>query len=321
MAQALELAGFQVFRTANRTLAQLDRDWTLFLRSVAPGDFAVVYYAGHGVQKEGTNYLLPTDFTDTDPTLANAVRLDRWIGDLTAKNAAQKIIILDACRDNPLKTAAPGLAAAQPPTSGSGTYIVFATAPGRIATDGLFARHFVRELSRPGRRVEDVFNGAAAAIQKESRGGQVPFAVSSGGLAALYFSRPDRTEPLRLADEGKCTQAIPRLQILATDDPDDGQVLAKLGFCQIKENDLANGRRNLERARPLVHLSPHLIDTGLALAAFNDKDFYEAKARVEDALRAEPNHPDALILRGRILLAEQRYLQSDRPVRRPDAAH
>lgn len=308
VARSFELAGFRVAAVVNPTAKELEEKWQAFLQPLAPGDFAVVYFAGHGLQKTGANYLLALDFARTDDPSVSAARLDRWIADLGGRKLAQRVIVLDACRNNPLGGTTAGLAAIENPAFGPDTYIIYATAPGRVARDGLFATHFAREVAQPGRRIDDVFNRTATDVRRESGGAQAPFAINSGGLSVLYFTNPDRVEPLRLARTDRCREALPKLQDYVKADPDDGPVLAALGHCQIIESQPAAARRTLERARRFVQLSPHVIETELALAAFEDGDVFDAKLRLLDARRtAPPEYVPARLLEGRILLKEGEY--------------
>ena len=108
----------------------------------------LLYYAGHGVQLNGGNYLLPADFSGAGSDLARqGILLDDVIQLISARSPKLKIIIIDACRDNPLdKNLKSGLANVNMVAYGSGTYIAMAASPGRLATDGLFARQFVAVL-------------------------------------------------------------------------------------------------------------------------------------------------------------------------------
>jgi uncharacterized caspase-like protein len=131
VAAALEQAGFKgnvklVFNTQHDAMKRAVRD---FVASVHPGDFAFVYYSGHGVEVKGVNYLLPVDLpanATEDEVEDDGVSAQRIASDLDDHGAAIKVIVLDACRDNPIKasrSAGGGLA----PREGLGSLIVFAT--------------------------------------------------------------------------------------------------------------------------------------------------------------------------------------------------
>lgn len=311
VATSLELVGFRVVPAVqfNPTAQELEESWQAFLKELQPRDLAVVYFAGHGVQKDGVNYLLPVDFAPGD-SMAGATRMDRWITDLGTRKVAQRVIILDACRNNPFGGKSTGLAAIENPAFGQNTYIIYATSPGRVAMDGMFARHFARELGKPG-RIDDVFGRTAAAVLKDSKNAQSPFAINSGGLSMPHVTNPDRTEPLGLARADKCKEALPKLQAFVAIEPDDGAILAALGHCQIVESQPAAARRTLEKARGLTKLSPYVVQTELALAAFEDGDIFDARLRLRDPKNRPPaDYVPARLLEGRILMKEEKFSEA-----------
>ncbi len=126
VAKALAAVGFDVTLATDRTTASLKIDVDNFIKEVeeaGPGATAVVYYAGHGVQLDGSNYILPVDAKlgkDLEAT-KEAVSLSDILKRLDATGATTKIVILDACRDNPFTGAwAPGLAMVENRGAGKG---------------------------------------------------------------------------------------------------------------------------------------------------------------------------------------------------------
>ena len=99
--------GFKVETLKEPTRAEFDRKWTDFLSSLKPGDVAVFYFAGHGMQVDGANYLLPKDTPGLDAgqaaILEKALNFHQLMEDLEARRLAATLYILDACRDNPFK--------------------------------------------------------------------------------------------------------------------------------------------------------------------------------------------------------------------------
>ncbi len=115
-------------------LAELD----LFAERAAGASMALVFYAGHGVQVEGTNHLLAAGFKDLTPVEleSEAITLDEILARLDRADPEVAFVILDACRNNPFSVdgrAALGLARSQGRT---GTLIAYATDPGNVASDG-----------------------------------------------------------------------------------------------------------------------------------------------------------------------------------------
>jgi formylglycine-generating enzyme required for sulfatase activity len=190
---ALADVGFEVDLKLNLGMAQLEQAASEFAARVRPGDVAVFYYSGHGIQVGGENYLIPVDFDARTAVDAKykSYAASRVQENLEAAGVALQIIILDACRDNPyrgLRSGSGGLAAMQ---AGKGTYIAFATGPGRTADDnasgrnGLFTGALVEALRQPGLTLDQVFNRVrvrVAAVRPE----QVPWS-SSNVLGEFYF--------------------------------------------------------------------------------------------------------------------------------------
>src|SRR5579862_4891807 len=134
---ALEGAGFAVRLSLNTTQKQMETAIGEFSGSVRPGDVALFFYAGHGLQINDQNYLVPVDFeahTEIDAKY-KSYPAQRVQESLEAAGVGLQILVLDACRNNPfrgLRGADGGLA---PMQAGKGTYIAFATAPGQTADD------------------------------------------------------------------------------------------------------------------------------------------------------------------------------------------
>src|SRR5579863_4337380 len=125
-----------------------------FLSQVQAGDIALFYYAGHGMQIDGENLLLPTDFDATDDIAAmiHAYQANQISGRLQARGARMAIVILDACRDNPFRSGRSDSGGGLTGMFGSGAFIAFAAAEGKTAEDnprdrnGLFTKHLLAEL-------------------------------------------------------------------------------------------------------------------------------------------------------------------------------
>jgi uncharacterized caspase-like protein len=146
------------------------------------------YYAGHGIQADGSNYLIPVDaeiesVSDLD---ANAFDMDRVLRIMESAQNEMNIVILDACRDNPLpkvlRDMDRGLGRLLAPT---GTFIGYATAPGKSAQDGvlgengIFTSELVKAIALPGLPIELMFKKVIAAVRFDTGGRQVPWQESS----------------------------------------------------------------------------------------------------------------------------------------------
>ena len=173
-----------------------------FLRAAATANIAVLFYAGHGVQIDGENFLLPIDVkfngvSDLMSELTNVGAILAGLDDSIRTN----IVFLDACRDNPIvqKVVQPpdtsrsvkvssGLASPSSldkgATTGAGTLLAFSTAPGQIALDGdgansPFSVALARHIGTPGVEVQQMLTRVRAEVVSATRGKQVPWSNSS----------------------------------------------------------------------------------------------------------------------------------------------
>jgi tetratricopeptide (TPR) repeat protein len=196
---ALRELGFTTDVRLDVSVIQMEKVAGRFVASVRPGDIALFYYSGHGMQVSDQNYLIPVDFDALTAADAKykAYAAARMQENLEAAGASLQILILDACRDNPYRSvrgAGGGLAAMQ---AGKSTYIAFATAPGRTADDnasgknGLFTGALLEALRQPGLTLDQVFNRVRASVSS-SRSEQVPWSASSV-VGEFYFrdGQPD----------------------------------------------------------------------------------------------------------------------------------
>jgi uncharacterized caspase-like protein len=187
MHQTLGQLGFEVQKVEDAKLVELAKAVDAFIGRLGAGDVGLFFYAGHEIQIEGENYLVPIDFEAPDETVA---KYKSYPAELVRERmekagARLNIIVLDACRNNPFKmsrSASRGLAAMN---SGRGTLIAFATGPGKTASDssvgrnGLFTHHLIECLGIPGLSLDQVFNRARAEVDKSSSHEQTPWVVSS----------------------------------------------------------------------------------------------------------------------------------------------
>ncbi|MCP9625800.1 caspase family protein [Rhodopseudomonas palustris] len=186
-------AGFEVTAANDLTqteLRQLVGDFAAKIAAKGPDTVALVFYAGHGIQVDGENYLIPVDIDpkrETDIPL-QAVRLDDVLNTLTSVPTRSRIIMLDACRNNPFpeirKTTGQGLALVDTKTGSPGTFVSFSTSPGAEAEDGGGANSpYTTALLKAGResglQIEDTFKRVRLAVNKATEGRQTPWDSSS----------------------------------------------------------------------------------------------------------------------------------------------
>lgn len=158
----------------------------------APGAETFFFYAGHGVQARGENYLIPTDsqiWSEADVDF-EGVGLSYLLSSLEQARSYPNVIVLDACRDNPFGDGSrirveKGLARIDPPV---GTVLAYATAPNKTALDGsgkngLFTKHLLMRLTVAGLQLDEMFRSVSNAVEEEARTAyrfeQVPYRSSS----------------------------------------------------------------------------------------------------------------------------------------------
>lgn len=202
MSQKLRSMGFTVTLVTDANRQRLVQAMAQFRRSAASADLSLLFYAGHGVQIFGTNYLLPTDVDQTDTAQATiqGVRLNEVIENFMPGKT--KIVFLDACRDNPLqrtgdRSVTKGLA---PISVAEGTLISYATKDGQVAADGVgsknspFTQALLEHLADP-QDIGVVLRKVREKVMRASGGKQQPWDYGSltGGelvLAHVRGSRP-----------------------------------------------------------------------------------------------------------------------------------
>jgi hypothetical protein len=158
---------------------------------------ALFYYAGHAVQVQGTNWLIPVDaeIAKASDIELEAVPLDSVMAQLNDAGAKTNLIFLDACRDNPFpsasRSAARGLSIVANVPSGS--LIAFATAPGQTAADGdgrngLFTQALLSKIRTPGLSISELLMQVRLEVQTKSGGSQVPW--DSSCLTSAFYFKP-----------------------------------------------------------------------------------------------------------------------------------
>ncbi len=219
MAAMLEQAGFRVIARRNadsRALRQAVREFSTELRRA---DVGLFYYAGHGVQLSGTNYLLPVgaDIRSEADAEDLSLSVDYVLRSMEESQARVRIVILDACRNNPyprsFRSAARGLA---PVIAASGSLVAFATAPGALAADGqgrngIYTKHLLASLLEPDTEILRVFQRTRAAVVRETGGRQTPW-ESTSLLGEFHFRPSDAGRTHAATQASASPQAVPARQ-------------------------------------------------------------------------------------------------------------
>jgi uncharacterized caspase-like protein len=209
MAEALRAMGFTVEYQENAPKRAMIEAIRGFVLRAAAFDVRLFYYAGHGVQMNGRNYLVPVDadVQAADEIAAKCADAGEMLERLGRIKTGMNLVILDACRNNPFSdgatatvdgrrlrfrgATAAGLAPLDAP---SGSLVAFSTGPGAVAIDGidathsLYTKHLLQHIGTPGLAVEQVFKRVRIAVTQESRRQQVPWEASSL-MCDFYFRR------------------------------------------------------------------------------------------------------------------------------------
>jgi len=201
MTELLRGAGFEVVSRPDLSQSDMRRALRDFAANVAlkgPDTVALVYFAGHGLQIEGENYLIPIDAKierEADVAI-EAVRLADVMSVLADTPSRTRIVILDACRNNPFssisKTTGRGLAIVDAPT---GSIVSYATAPGMEALDGAgdnspFTAALVDVAKEPNLPIEQALKRIRLNVHKATEGRQTPWESSSLTSDFAFFGSP-----------------------------------------------------------------------------------------------------------------------------------
>jgi len=220
MAEVLREAGFTVLlhtEVDQRRMQLALREFGERLK--AAGGTGLFFFAGHGVQIKGRNFLIPAhaDIAHEDEVAYAALDAQAVLDKMESAGTGTNIVILDACRNNPfarsMRSAQQGLAQMDAPV---GTLVSFATAPGSVALDnvpglrnGLFTTHLLEAIRRPAQKVEDVLKQVRGAVLKASSNRQVPW--ESSALVGDFYFHPPR------ADAGRPAPAPATAEVAAVD--------------------------------------------------------------------------------------------------------
>ena len=184
--------------------AALDTDVQNFGRQIQGADVALFYYAGHGVQVNGSNYLVPVGANPTREADVDfqMVDINLVLRQMQGSGTRLNMVILDACRNNPfggrgLRSADGGLAQMRAP---EGTLISYATQPGSVAQDGSdghspYTKALATTIKQAGLDIFQTFNQVGLAVKRETSGSQQPWVSSSPIDGSFYFVAPAAAEP------------------------------------------------------------------------------------------------------------------------------
>ncbi|MDT3687293.1 MAG: caspase family protein [Pseudorhodoplanes sp.] len=199
VAQLLNTAGFEVvmaFDLNRDTLRQVVSEFSARITESGPNSAALVYYAGHGLQVDGENFLVPVDakIEKEEDVPEQAVRLADVMQALENAPSRIRIVILDACRNNPFSAlgdaSGKGLAIVDAP---AGSIVAYATAPGTEAFDGAgqhspYTAAFIKSVKQPGLPIEQLFKRVRVLVADATDAKQMPWESSSLTSDFVFFA-------------------------------------------------------------------------------------------------------------------------------------
>ena len=317
VAKTLEGLGFEVMLRENLNL----RDFKAVMRQFASRleneeGSALMYYAGHGVQIEGRNFLLPIDVGTGDEyeLRDSAVDLEETLmSRLVRARKREKIIILDACRDNPFRTPAQQnrallLRGFAQMGSEKGSLIVYSTNPGNTAEDGtgknsIFTEFFTREIQKDGVEVGQALRAVTSAVVTSTKGRQTPW-YNSSLLGEFYF----RPVNVRLEEERRKKEVQQEVELRlksAREDlkRDEGARIESAVAARLAERE----RERQERER---QYTAQIAEMKMLLES-RDKDLTSARVQMATAAKTRDEQLAALASAE----TERRRLERERPVK------
>ena len=195
LAVKLKGLGFDVIGKTNLDLADMNKAIDDFCKKASDYDAAMFFYAGHAVQNQGVNYLMPAKSTVDAAAINDAcVNMNQFMAKLDASDVKTKIIILDACRDNGLQSLSrsaseQGLAR----MSSSGSIIMFSTQAGKTAKDGTgnrnspFTQELLKEIDKPNVPLHQMFKDIQTNVSNNTNKEQVP-SINDDLIGTFYFN-------------------------------------------------------------------------------------------------------------------------------------
>lgn len=256
IAETLTALGFKVRLRLNIDRKDFNNEIRDFGSRLQSGGVGLFFFAGHGIQVNGQNYLLPigVDIRAEHEVDDEAVNVGRVLGEMNKAQNRLNIVILDACRNNPFaryfRSLSRGLAYMDAP---SGTIIAYATAPGYVAADGEgrnspYSTELLNYIREPGLKIEDVFKSVRIGVIKQTQNKQVPWEASSL-TGDFYFVPPapviteqQSGTPVRINDV-----PVPKFRSMPLSNLSNeaaGQMIIDKGFYDKYKNESGNGFAN-----------------------------------------------------------------------------
>jgi hypothetical protein len=194
MAARLRSVGFEVTLRENLKTREIGSVYREFRSKIMPGNVALVFYAGHGLQFKGQNYFpaVDADISSEEDVPLQSLNLGTLLDNMEEAKAGVSLVLLDACRDNPFarrfRGASRGLAKVE---AASGTLIHYATKPGSVAADGdgqngTYTEALLAQIGEPGVPVEQMLKRVTNRVVAKTKGKQEPW-IEGSLRGEFYF--------------------------------------------------------------------------------------------------------------------------------------
>jgi uncharacterized caspase-like protein len=226
IASSLQGLGFDVMEHEDLTQPQLKQAINSFGEKLKGYDVGLFYYAGHGVQSKGVNYMIPVEaeLKNEEQVEFDCVAADRVLAFMETASTKVNLIILDACRNNPFgrswqrSAGGGGLAMMDAP---KGSLIAYATSPGRTASDGessngLYTSALLKYMRNPSLTIEQVFKQVRNEVSDKSGGAQIPWESTSLTGEDFYLGKGENNSSavvLTSNESQKLNQSQPRSHV------------------------------------------------------------------------------------------------------------
>ena len=232
MSNTLNKLGFEVAELTDATQKEMNRAISQFGRRLNGDTVGFFFYAGHGLQVKGKNYLVPIDaLIDSEASVpTETVEIDSVLAQLASSSLS--IVVLDACRNNPfeskVRATGGGLAQIDAP---KGSFIAFATSPGRTAADGngsngVYTSELIKQISIPNLPIESVFKKVRANVAKLTGDAQIPW-ESTSLVGDFYFNQDSKDTELNRQEDFQKIEQQKKQQQEAIKRLEDEKILKK----------------------------------------------------------------------------------------------
>jgi hypothetical protein len=217
IANKLRSLGFTVIHKENLKIKDIGPTLREFRSKISPGGEVLFFYAGHGLQVNGINYLpvVDADIQGEDDVPLNSINVNVVLTSMEESKAGVKLLFLDACRDNPFARSfrsSTGGDLGKIGSAPSGTLIHYATRPGSVAADGkkggngLYTEHLLKWLDVPNTPIEAMHKKVAFGVEQDSKGKQEPW--SEGQLKGEFYFTTN-TNKTKILEPSKVNSVSP----------------------------------------------------------------------------------------------------------------